>query len=90
MKWNKKSLVIISIILAFLFYSTSVKDRKLRNRIKAEKMAVCLQAQLYDCNVIETHHNVCFEQSYRAELKIKSFRPEEYDRCIQAKIKPLP
>ena len=88
MKWNKQSLIIVTIIFAISYVFSLKGDRDMSEKIKKQTLKSCTKQKMYDCALIEKFHDTCFTLSYRSQYKIKHFFDTEYDRCMKEKVLP--
>jgi len=82
MKWSKFSIISVIVIFSFSYVYSSVKRNQLSREIKSAALETCHKSAASNCNLIETYHDECFSNSYRAELKIRSFHSDEYRACM--------
>ena len=73
-------------IVTVSYVYSSVKLTQLSHKAREAEEAACAKQGASNCELIAKYHDGCFNQSYRAELKIRSFHVAEYRACIKNKI----
>jgi hypothetical protein len=86
MTWSRTAVLAVIAIFTVSYVYSSIKRTQLSNTVKEAEGEACAKKGNYNCNLIATYHNECFEQSYRAEYRIRSFHASEYHACIENKI----
>ncbi len=87
MKWDKTAVLAVIAIFSISYLYSSIRQWQLSNKVEAEKLRACEARGGNDCGLIPKYHDDCFESSYRAEFRIRTFRYDEYNRCIATRIK---
>lgn len=82
MKWSKFSIIFVAAILAISYIYSSISENQLSNEVRKSALESCAKDARYDCDSVLEHHDDCFNSSYRAELKIRSFHYQEYWTCL--------
>ena len=80
-------LAVVAIVSASWVYST-LKRMQLSDEVQAAERAACARKGGFDCDLIAKYHDECFESSYRAEYRIRSFHDDEYRVCIESRMSP--
>lgn len=73
-------------ISSISYLYSSIRGNQLSNKIEEEKWNTCIEQCRSNCELVSKYQDDCFDPSYRAEYRIKTFRPGEYDRCMDNKI----
>jgi len=87
MKWSKRGFIVILIILSISLVHSWIAGRKLSNRIKDSRLKLCAEQNANNCDLVEFYHNECFKRSYRTQLRVRQFHSDEYESCLNTKIK---
>lgn len=77
----------LAIFTASYVYS-SIKTQQLSDKVKQQQIEACEQQRALNCEMISKFHDECFDISYRAVYRTKSFHQDEYNNCIASKLNP--
>jgi hypothetical protein len=83
MKWSRSAVLAVIAILAVFYIYSSIKRSQLSNDVREAERGACVKNGKFDCDLIAKYHDECFESSYRAEYRIRSFHASEYHACIE-------
>jgi len=85
-KWNKMAVVTVLMILAGSYIYSALGRSRLSKEVETNKLALCSKQSSYGCELVSKYHGTCFDTSYRAEFRTKSFYQDEYNKCMDKKI----
>ena len=86
MRWSRGAVLVAIVILSTSYVYLSIKRTQLSNKVREAEETACAKNGTFNCNLIAKYHDECFDLSYRAELRIKSFQAGEYRACIKNRI----
>ena len=86
MRWSKGAALVVIVILTASYVYSSIKRTQLSNQVREAEETACAKNGTTSCDLIAKYHDECFDLSYRAEFRVKSFRFGEYRACIENKI----
>jgi len=87
MKWNKLATIAVIAIVSISYIYSSIHRTQLSGEIKQKELENCAKRGEIDCMIIKSYHDECFDSSYRAEFKIRSFHTDEYQACLKDNMK---
>lgn len=70
-------------VFAVSYGYSAIKRMHLSGEVQETERKACAKQGAFDCDLIAKYHDECFEPSYRAEHRIKSFHVGEYRACIE-------
>jgi len=85
-KWTRSSVVVVGVVLAVSYGYSGIREMQLSNKVEEDRQKACVQGGGHDCGLISKYHDECFNASYRAEYRIKSFHRDEYNDCMARRI----
>jgi len=86
-QWSKGAVIFVAVLFLASYVYQSIMHMRISNEVEQETVEACEKSREYDCELIHEYHDECFDSSYRAELRIREFRPGEYRDCLNTKIK---
>lgn len=86
-QWDKGAIIFVATLFLASYIYQSIMHMRMSNDVEQETIEACEKNGGYDCELIHEYHDECFDSSYRAELRIREFRPREYRACIDSKVK---
>ena len=86
MKWTKAAVIAVIAIFSVSYVYSSIKRMQLSTEIETAEMNACNNKGGSDCDLIANYHDDCFEPSYRAEYRIRTFHAREYRVCMDTKL----
>lgn len=86
MRWRSGAVLAAIVILSISYVYSSIKRTQLSNKVREAEETACAKNGTPNCDLFVKYHDECFDLSYRAELRIKSFHVGEYRACIKNRI----
>lgn len=83
MNWSKTAVIVVIAVFAVSYGYSAIKRMHLSGEVQETERKACAKQGAFDCDLIAKYHDECFEPSYRAEYRIKSFHADEYRACIE-------
>ena len=87
MKWDRMAIVAVVVLFTLSYAYSGIKRLQLSGETRDAEEAACEQTKAFDCVLIERYHDECFDPSYRAEYRIRSFHVDEYRACMDSRIR---